>query len=84
MLVDFFFRGKENASARQIDAICAVYSGFSYLLWTGSSPSPPSRRADPGWAGTPGPKELLRPRHNPFVSSLSEWLPPPPSFSAFA
>lgn len=40
-----FFRGKENASARQIDAICAVYSGFFYLLWTGSSPSPLLRRA---------------------------------------
>lgn len=33
LLVDFFFfHGKENSSARQIDAMCAVYSGFSYLL----------------------------------------------------
>lgn len=50
----FFFRGKENASARQIDAIYAVYSGFSYLLWMGSLPSPPRGRADQGWAGTRG------------------------------
>ena len=42
---------------------------FSYLLWTGSSPSLPRGRL------APGPKELLLSRHNPFVSSLSEWLP---------
>lgn len=72
-----FFRGKKNASARQIDAICAVYSGFSYLLWTGSSPSPLRGRADPGWAGNPGPKALLLLSPQSFVSSLSEWLPPP-------
>lgn len=33
--------------------------------WTG--------QAGVGWH--PGPKELLLSRHNPFVSSLSEWLP---------
>lgn len=78
----FLFRGKEDASARQIDAICAVYSGFPYLLWTGSSPSPLRMDGRPGMGWHPGPKELLLSRHNPFVSSLSEWLPsssmPPP------
>lgn len=59
-----FFRGKENSSARQIDAICAVYSGFSYLLWTGSSPSPLRGRADLGWAGTWGLRHSCFSRHN--------------------
>lgn len=61
-----FFRGKENASARQIDAICAMYSGFSYLLWMGSSPAPLRGRADPGWAGTRGLRHSCFSRRNPL------------------
>lgn len=42
-----------------------------------------ARHLRPADAG-PGPKELLLSRHNPFVPSLSEWLPPPPPLPRFS
>ena len=48
-----FVRGKENASARQIDAVCAVYSGFFLFIVDGKLAISAPRTAGPGAEGTP-------------------------------
>lgn len=47
-VVFFFSRGKENACARQRDAICAVYSGFFLFIVDGKLAISAPRKTGPG------------------------------------